>query len=1071
MSDNQPITNVEVFIDDNALLVSKTDLTGSMTYVNKDFADLSGFPASELLGQPQTIVRHPDMPEQVFADLWRDLKDGRPWCGLLKNRCKNGDYYWARANVAPIRENGRVVGYVSLLRKASPQQILAVGAAYVALRNKRATGRMIWHGAVVADGMIARVRHWFADISASRKLVLSLLLILLLTLGLASQWLSSYVMSVFADRGRETVERDIDLIQGMVHTNLQAQEREAKQISRSFDLYFPEGFSLAGSAGTPLLRYGKSTIFNGNFDIVDRFAAKTGAIASVYLRQEDDFLAISTSLKQNNGEPAPAPSLGREDPVSALLLAGKSAVRRASLQGKTFLMSYQPILSGEGKVIGASAIGLDISSEQEALKKEIRSLKIGDSGYYYILDAAHGKTYGNLLVHPAKEGGNILAARDAAGHEFVREMLDRKSGEIIYPWINTELGETRPRDKIVVFRTLPDEQWLIAGGTYLDEFRALSGQISRYVVWGGLLLSLVLVVLLALLIRRLIVLPLQQKVLPVFARLAEGDYDNLLDVSRGDEVGKVVQGLQSMQIQQGFNLAETQRLANDNLRIRSALDCARTNLWIANDDGTVVYANHSLLKTLQQIEPRIREQWPAFAADQFVGSNIGTLYREPAAVLKAFRELQASRLGELKIGARIYHEVINPIINDRGQRLGTVGEWTDWTAEVTAQHSLAQLVERAAAGDLEARLDTEALEGFYRQLGKGINSLLETSGRAFGEIAGLLERIAKGDLTQTLNGAYHGSFAKLCEDANRTVARLRELVGEIQVSADTINTASREIASGNQNLSSRTEEQAGSLEETASSMEQLSATVRHNADSAKQANELAIEAQRIAEQGGDVVGQVVVTMGSIHQASSRIADIIGVIDSIAFQTNILALNAAVEAARAGEQGRGFAVVATEVRSLAQRSAAAAKEIKGLISESVERVESGNQLVDQAGQTMTDVVASIKRVARIMADISAASREQSSGIGQITVAITQMDEVTQQNAALVEEAAAAAASLEAQARQLQAAVSVFVLGGEAHRPQARLEGERQEYESRHQASSVKRRLDKLPTVLDDEWEEF
>ena len=291
-------------------------------------------------------------------------------------------------------------------------------------------------------------------------------------------------------------------------------------------------------------------------------------------------------------------------------------------------------------------------------------------------------------------------------------------------------------------------------------------------------------------------------------------------------------------------------------------------------------------------------------------------------------------------------------------------------------------------------------------------------------------RIASGDLSEPIEALGQDELAQMLMAMADMQSALTRVVGDVRRGAEGVATASSQIAQGNLDLSQRTESQASSLQETAASMEELSATVQQNAASARQANQLAQGASVVAAQGGEVVGQVVSTMRGINEASRRIADIIGVIDGIAFQTNILALNAAVEAARAGEQGRGFAVVASEVRSLAQRSAEAAKEIKSLIATSVERVEQGSTLVDQAGTTMTEVVASIRRVTDIMGEISAATQEQSSGLGAVSQAVTQMDQATQQNAALVEQSAAAAESLSTQAEQLVQSVAVFRLSGAA-----------------------------------------
>ena len=296
--------------------------------------------------------------------------------------------------------------------------------------------------------------------------------------------------------------------------------------------------------------------------------------------------------------------------------------------------------------------------------------------------------------------------------------------------------------------------------------------------------------------------------------------------------------------------------------------------------------------------------------------------------------------------------------------------------------------------------------------------------------------VAAGDLTQEIEVGSRDETGRLLQALKDMNAALVDIVSRVRGGTDTIATASGEIAAGNLDLSSRTEQQAGSLEETASSMEELTSTVRQNADNARQANALAASAQQVAGKGGEVVEQVVRTMGAINSSATRIVDIIAVIDGIAFQTNILALNAAVEAARAGEQGRGFAVVAGEVRNLAQRSAAAAKEIKLLIDDSVEKVHVGSELVDQAGATMAEIVQSVGRVTDIMAEITAASQEQTAGIEQINGAVAQMDEVTQQNAALVEQASAAAQSLQEEARALAQAVGTFRIEAPAHAASAR-----------------------------------
>lgn len=468
------------------------------------------------------------------------------------------------------------------------------------------------------------------------------------------------------------------------------------------------------------------------------------------------------------------------------------------------------------------------------------------------------------------------------------------------------------------------------------------------------------------------------------------------------------------------------RIANENMRIRNALDNVSGNVMIANNEREIVYMNGAVSEMLVEAESDLRKALPHFDARKLMGASIDVFHKNPAHQTQMLANLRSTYRTEIKVGSLTFGLIASPIINAQGERLGTVVEWKNRTAEVMVETEVGAIVAAAANGDFSRRVGLDGKDGFFKQLAENINQLLETSDIGLNEVARVLGALALGDLTQTVSGDFKGTFGKLKDDANATVSQLTQIVSQIKQATETINTAAKEITAGNSDLSARTESQAASLEETASSMEELTSTVKQNAENAKQANQLAIGASSIAVQGGKVVSEVVSTMSAINESSKKIVDIISVIDGIAFQTNILALNAAVEAARAGEQGRGFAVVAAEVRSLAQRSAGAAKEIKGLIGDSVEKVGNGSKLVEQAGKTMDEIVSSVKRVTDIMSEITAASQEQSQGIEQVNQTITQMDEVTQQNAALVEEATASARSLEEQAGGLSQSVSQFRL---------------------------------------------
>lgn len=366
----------------------------------------------------------------------------------------------------------------------------------------------------------------------------------------------------------------------------------------------------------------------------------------------------------------------------------------------------------------------------------------------------------------------------------------------------------------------------------------------------------------------------------------------------------------------------------------------------------------------------------------------------------------------------------NPVMDEIGRPFKVLQLADDITGQKQAQVEVEKLIVAAAAGQLSERIKTDRFEGTAKALTQSFNQLLDAVATPLSEAQAVLAALAGNDLTKTLTGVYQGEFEQMKSSLNGALTNLATTIAAVRESVEAVATGAEEITKGNEDLSQRTSEQASALEETSASMEEMTSTVKQNADNAKQANQLAVAARDTADKGGAVTKRAVDAMGEINKSSKKIADIITVIDEIAFQTNLLALNAAVEAARAGEHGRGFAVVAAEVRNLAQRSATAAKEIKGLINESIQRVNDGSELVNQSGKTLEEIVSAVKRVGDIIAEITAASQEQASGIDQVNKAIMAMDETTQQNAALVEETTSASQSMRSQAAELLRRMALF-----------------------------------------------
>ncbi len=587
----------------------------------------------------------------------------------------------------------------------------------------------------------------------------------------------------------------------------------------------------------------------------------------------------------------------------------------------------------------------------------------------------------------------------------------------------------------------------------------------------------------------LITRPLRHAV-EVADAVAADKLDNIIEQEGRDEVSALMRALKAMQDNLLERTASERRVAQENLRIRFALESVTMPVTLSDDANKLVFMNRAATDLWQGMAGEISRRVPGFSVNGMLGTKVGG-YLEDEAVIAAYRSpMKETRVFDMGLAGRRLRVIASPVHDYQGGYQGRLSQWLDRTAEVAVESEVSAMVDAAAHGDFSRRLALEGKSGFYLRVSQGLNKLTEEVARGLEDVGRVLNAIAQGSLTERVDGQYEGTFGRLVDDTNTTVSRLQEVVGRIKDATEAINLAAREIAQGNSDLSSRTEEQASSLEETASSMEEINATVKQNAENARQAKNLAAGSHDVVQRSGQMVGQVVDTMAGIADSSRKMSDIIGVIDSIAFQTNILALNAAVEAARAGEQGRGFAVVATEVRALAQRSATAAREIKVLIAASVDKVENGVQLVQETGRTMGEVVASFQKVAALVTEIASASVEQSSGVEQVTLAVGQMDEVTQQNAALVEQAAAAAESLEEQAQSLSKTVSVFRLAAgdlPAQQPSAL---SRRAPATRPAAKTLPRAKPGLPapsgrsaapqgmsetgsakSVAQDEWEEF
>lgn len=826
MKINMPVTNIEYPIKESDSIVSKTDLKGVITYANEDFVRVSGFSREELIGKSHNITRHPDVPAEFFEDLWKSLHAGRPWTGIVKNRRKNGDYYWLINNIAPFYENDQLVGYMSVRLKASPEQIKAENDAYQLFRDGKAANLKIQDGKVVKSTLLGKL-NLFKNLTVKSRLtfIIGLLSLLMVVIGVMG-------------------------LQGMSKTN------------------------------------------DGLRSVYKDRTVTMGLMFNISELQRENLMLIATALVNPNSEVIQQNATELDQNITEITKLWNAYLANS--------------LTPEEKILADNFNENSTRFVRKGLKPAIAALHANDT-----------------------------ALADKIRKEDISPFYKRANQSI---------------------QALMQLQMDVAKEVY--EAAQSRYDNTRNIAIGLILMGIALALWLGFTLIRSIVRPLDNAIRH-FGKIAQGHYNNGIDIESHDELGKVMAALKAMQIKNGFDCAEIKRIADEHRRIKVALDNVSTGVMIANNDRNIIYANKSVLEILGKAEDDIRKQLPNFSIANLVGTNIDNFHKNPSHQAQILSTLNGSHSTIIEAGGRTIELTVSTVINDEGQRLGTVAECKDHTLEKSAENEIDTILHAAINGDLTRRIEIQGKEGFFKQLGERVNELLETTQHDLNDVQHLLNAMSHNDLTVTITNDYSGSFAQIKDDANVTVEKLKEFLQQIKEAIGNIKPGDKEIVSDKKDLPHCIEEQAA---------------------------QVAANASKITGKGVEMLNQVVLKMSEINNSSRNIRDIVPAIDDIVLQTKMLAHTAAIEAARAGEHGEGFVAVAAEIRNLAQRTAAAAEGIKKLMDDSFYQVCDGDKLVTQTSLAIEEIVNSMHDITVMMPEISNVSAAQMVCIKQINQAI-------------------------------------------------------------------------------------
>ncbi|MDP3818531.1 MAG: methyl-accepting chemotaxis protein [Methylotenera sp.] len=1024
MKINMPVTQHEHELKESSQIVSKTDLKGKITFVNRDFIDISGYTEEELLGQSHNIVRHPDMPPEAFADLWNTVKAGKPWIGIVKNRCKNGDYYWVEATVSPFAESGQIAGFISVRKKASRQQIegalryhrvLKEGQSwlenmkgkYLSLkRNFSLKARIISIFAVVALSSVALGYNGLIGIESSNDRLSSVYKDRVIPLQQLKVVADMYAVNI-VDTSHKVRNGNITWAQAESNVDNALTEVDKQWKAYTATYLVPDEKKLVAEA-EPLFENANAATAKLKSILQSQDAKRIAEFTTSELYPAIDPLSDKISQLTNlqlkvAGDDYAAAEANYSDRRNFSVLLIFAGLSLAGLLGWMLYNAIMPRLHDAVRYLLSSAQGID---HESVLRTGHRDEMTDVMDSYRALKARidFDNTEALAGIERIKSCLDNASIPVTVGNEFNTLIYMNKAGYALWEKMTGGLSKLHPDYSV---------DKLIGGtlGKYIEneEDRAnyvapLTGKKVMSTNMAGLNLELTF---------------------------------NPVTNDEGRYVGRMIQWVdRTAEVAAEQKVAELiEQTVSGNLNQR--IDASTLPPGFMQD---ISKGMNRLLEAV--INPL--NMAAAYVDDLSKGvipNEITKEYQGDFNIIKNNLNACGHAIKALVVDGNMLAQAAEAgVLTTRADATQHLGEYrkvieglnATLDAIVTPLNMAASNLANIAQGNIPAKI-TDHYNGDFNNIKDNLNTCIESINALVGDVQMLANAASDGRVSVRADASSHqGDFRKIVEGVNETLEMIVNPIATVKVAVETISTAAKEIAQGNADLSRRTEEQAASLEKTAASMEELSSTVKQNADNAKQANQLATAASGVAIKGGDVVSEVVSTMADINASAKKIEDIISVIDGIAFQTNILALNAAVEAARAGEQGRGFAVVAGEVRNLAQRSASAAKEIKELISDSVSKTAAGTKQVENAGHTMQEIVISVKRVSDIISEIAAASSEQSAGIEQVNEAVMKMDDMTQQNTALVEEAAAAAESMMEQADELMNAVSVFQLDSESVR---------------------------------------